>query len=499
MGSITTPSSKRTVTSDDISTLKSLLSSTNATVLTPDNSAEYSASIARWSSAARKPAGVVVVPTTADEVAIVVKYASDQGIDLAVKGGGHSTAGVSSTDGGLLIDLNAKMRNVTVDTDKKLFFVQGGAAWGDVDQVGAQHKLATPGGTVADTGVGGLTLGGGYGWLSGQRGLVIDNWVEGTIVLASGEIKKVSPQSDPDLFWAIQGAGQNFGVVTEFVLKAYDQGDVFAGMLIYPPTPDVIEKVVAATNDLYTPNSEGRTKVAGRGAGGVAFGRPPPAEGKVMLMAVIIYFGTEQEAKELYKPLYEAGPVVDTTAMVPYPVTNTLLAPPIGLRASMKGTAYTMPIRAGFVEQVLAEYAKFTDGNDDTGVSLVLFEVYDPSQVVAHDAGSFANRGWHLNGMVCPMWTKEENDQQCRQWARDMTGLFKTELENQAKATGKGVDGGVGLRGKKGATMLYGNYDQYDEKSRDIFGENYPRLQHLKAQYDPGNVFNKLFAITPQA
>ncbi|OCT47022.1 putative FAD binding oxidoreductase [Cladophialophora carrionii] len=499
MGSITTPASKRTITSDDISSLKSLLSATNATVLTPDNATEYSASIKRWSSAAQKPAGVVVVPTTADEVAIAVKYASDQGIDLAVKGGGHSTAGVSSTNGGLLIDLNAKMRNVTVDTDKKLFHVQGGAAWGDVDQVGVQHGLATPGGTVADTGVGGLTLGGGYGWLSGQRGLVIDNWVEGTIVLATGEIKKVSPESDADLFWAIQGAGQNFGVVTEFVLKAYDQGDVFAGMLIYPPVPDVIEKVVAATNELYTPNSEGRTKVAGRGAGGVAFGRPPPAEGKVMLMAVIIYFGTEQEAKELYRPLYEAGPVVDTTAMVPYPVTNTLLAPPIGLRASMKGTAFTMPIRTGFVQDVLAEYTKFTDGNDDTGISLVLFEVYDPSQVVAHDAGSFANRGWHLNGMVCPIWTKEEHDQHCRQWARDMTALFKTELENQAREAGQGVDGGVGLRGKKGATMLYGNYDQYDEKSRDIFGENYPRLQKLKAQYDPGNVFNKLFAITPQA
>jgi hypothetical protein len=404
---------------------------------------------------------VVVVPQNAEEVSIVVKYASEQGIDLAVKGGGHSTAGVSSTNGGLLIDLNAKMRKVDVDLEKKLFIVQGGAAWGDVDQVGAKHNLATVGGTVTDTGVGGLTLGGGYGWLSGQRGLVIDNWVQSTIVLATGEIRKVSKETDADLFWALQGAGQNFGVVTEFVLKAYDQGEVFAGMLIYPPTPEIIDKVVAATNDLYTPDANGKTIVAGRGAGGVALARPPPAEGKVMLLAVIIYFGTEQEGKKLYKALYDAGPVVDTTAMVPYPVTNTLLAPPIGLRASMKGTAFTMPIRTSFVHKALDAYTQFTDGNNDTGISLVLWEVYDPAQVVAHEAGSFANRGWHLNGMVCPIWSKPEHDAHCRQWARDMTALFKKELEEVAgEKTGNGVEGGVGLRGKKGATMLYGNYDR---------------------------------------
>ncbi|KIX99948.1 uncharacterized protein Z520_04586 [Fonsecaea multimorphosa CBS 102226] len=500
MGSIT-QSSNRSITNDDISSLKSLLSSTNATVLTPQDEEAYSASIKRWSSAAQKPAGVVVVPSNADEVASVVKYATDQGIDLAVKGGGHSTAGVSSTNGGLLIDLNSKMRQVDVDLERKVFIIQGGAAWGDVDQAGVKHGLATVGGTVADTGVGGLTLGGGYGWLSGQRGLVIDNLVECTIVLATGEIKRASEKENPDLFWALRGAGQNFGVVTEFVLKAYDQGDVFAGMLIYPPTSEVIEKVVAATNDLYTPDTNGKTKVAGRGAGGIAFARPPPAEGKVMLLAVIIYFGGEAEAREKYKALYDIGPVVDTTAMVSYPVINTVLAPPIGLRASMKGTSFTMPIRAGFVEEVLSEYTKFTDANDDTGISLVLWEVYDPNQVVAHDdVGSFANRGWHLNGMICPIWTKETNDQECRQWARDLTALFKAELERQANVeTGKGVEGGVGLKGNKGATMLYGNYDQYDEKSRDIFGENYPRLQKLKAQYDPANMFNKLFAVTPQS
>ena len=319
--------------------------------------------------------------------------------------------------------------------------------------------------------MGGLVLGGGYGWLSGQHGLSIDCLVEATVVLATGEIVKASETENPDLFWALRGAGQNFGAVTEFVLKAFDQGDVWAGLLIFPPVPELIEKIVDATNELYTPDEvsgkgegKGKTKVAGRGAGGIAIARPPPAGGQVMILVSIIYFGTAEEAKSIYKPLYDLEPVVDTTAMVPYPTVNTILAPPIGLRASMKGAAFSMPIRTGFVMEVLDNYVKFTEGNDDTHVSLILWEIYDPAQVVAREeegqGGSFANRGWHLNGLICPLWTKMENDQVCRQWAREINEMFKKELEAQGKETGAGVDGGVGLRGKKGAVLLYGNYDR---------------------------------------
>ncbi|KAK4949815.1 hypothetical protein LTR10_011657 [Elasticomyces elasticus] len=497
MGSLSA-SQKRGINPEDIDALRSLLSTTGGTLLTPHDEA-YPASIKRWSRAAEKPAGAVLTPSTAEQVCIALKYASEQNIDVAVKGGGHSTAGVSSTNGGLLIDLNAKMRGVEVDTSSKILRVQGGCTWGDVDQEANKHGLATVGGTVADTGVGGLLLGGGYGWLSGQHGLSIDCLVEATVALATGGIVKASAQENPDLLWALQGAGQNFGVVTEFVLKAFDQADAFAGLLIFPPTPDLIDKVVTATNDLYTADREGKTKVAGRGAGGIAIARPPPAGGQVMLLVSIIYFGSEHEAKQIFKPLYDLGPVLDTTAVVPYPAVNTILAPPIGLRASMKGAAFTVPVRPQFVSDVLAEYVKFTDGNDDTSNSVILFEMYDPAQVVARETGSFANRGWHLNGLVLPMWTKQENDKSCRQWARDVNEMFKKELESHGKATGKGVDGGVGVRGDKGAVLLYGNYDQYDERSRDIFGQNYSRLQSLKSKYDPTSVFDKLFAIAPQA
>lgn len=458
MGSIS-ETSKRSITDKDISALKELLAGNSPTLLTSEDS-KYPASIARWSAAAQKPAGLVLAPKSNEEISIAVKYAAEQGIDVAVKGGGHSTAGVSSTDGGLLIDLNAYMRNVEVEVEKKLLRVQGGCNWGDVDNAGFKYGLATVGGTVTDTGVGGLALGGGYGFLSGQRGLTIDNLVEATVVLASGEIVTASKDAHPDLFWALSGAGQNFGVVTEFVLRAYDQGEVWAGMLIFPPTPEVIEKLVVALNDLYTADKNGKTNGAGLAAGGLVFMRPPPTFEQIAVAIPTMYFGTETEAKQVFKAFYDIGPLADTASIVPYPVINTLMAPPIGLRASMKGAAYTMPLRKEFVEEVLSNFTQFTDGNEDARGSLIFYEMYDPVKVVGSDFGSFANRGTHMNGMICPLWTKPENDQAFRKWARDINEMFKEELKKSGLETGKGVDGGVGVRGNKGAVLLYGNYDR---------------------------------------
>lgn len=182
----------------------------------------------------------------------------------------------------------------------------------------------------------------------------------------------------------------------------------------------------------------------------------------------------------------------------------------------MKGAAFVLPIREQFFTDMLTKYDDFNTRCDDAAASVVAWEVYDPTKVVASDEGCFANRGYHLNSLIMPLWTKAENDQQCRQWAREMSLMFKHELEAHGQTTSKGVEGGASVRGHKGAVLLYGNYDvrlqlcsghrddgadvlqQYDEKSKDIFGENYARLQTLKAKYDPTNMFNKLFPITPE-
>ncbi|KAM0704888.1 hypothetical protein Q7P35_007675 [Cladosporium inversicolor] len=496
-----TSGSKRSVTNEDITALRALLSTTAAKVLTPSDP-DYATSIARWSRAAEKPAGASIIPTTAAEVGIALKYANDHDIDLAVKGGGHSTAGASSTSGGLLVDLRAGMRGVRVDAEKQLLYVQGGAVWGEVDAKAWEYGLATVGGTVADTGVGGLTLGGGYGVLSGERGLVIDNMVGATVVLANGEVVYASEKEHQELFWALRGAGQNFGATVEFVLKASPQGDVFMGMMVFAPTAENTRRLVRAANELHGfEEGEGgpRTKADGKTMTLMAVAKPPPAGGQTMILVLVSCNTDEATGRELYKAFIDIGPVMDTLGMGPYPKVNQQVPAITGMRSSMKGAAFVMPLREEFVHSVLATYEEFTASCADAKDSLVAWELYDPCVVAKLENGSFANRGLHLNSLIMPTWSKEENDQLCRQWARDASNMFKKEIEAHGKMASEGIEGGASIRGCKGAVMLYGNYDQYDERSKDIFGEHYDRLSQIKAKYDPKNMFNKLFAITPAA
>lgn len=320
MGSI--GENKRLVSKEDVDRLRQLLSGTQAEVRSPTDTG-YDKSIDRWSKAAEKPAGVAIAPTCSEDVSIVVKYAAQNGLDLAVKGGGHSTAGVSSTDGGILVDLHSKMRKVTVDTEKKLLRVQGGALWSDVDDAAWEHGLATVGGTVADTGVGGLTLGGGYGVLSGAYGLVIDNCVSFETVTGNGDVVTSSKDENEDLFWGLRGAGQNFGITTVFVLQAYPQSKIYMGTMLFPAKEEIIAKLVDALNDLYRvkETSQGpQTKSKGKAMSLVGFAKPPPAEGATMVLMNAVYDGSEEEGKKMFQPFFDIGPAVNEMRMVCYTV-----------------------------------------------------------------------------------------------------------------------------------------------------------------------------------
>lgn len=300
-----------------ISSLRDLLSGTTAHVLTPSDNG-YEKSIERWSRAAEKPAGVCIVPTSTAEVATAVKYATTNHLDIAVKGGGHSTSGASSTHGGILIDLG-RMRNVRVDEQNQLLYVQGGALWSDVDAAAWEYGLATVGGTVADTGVGGLTLGGGYGVLSGLYGLVIDNLVGATVVLASGEVKHASRDENPDLLWALQGAGQNFGVTTEFVLQAYPQKETYQGTMLFPCTPANISAVVSFMNDLFavhqadtSSTTSPGTKTAGRALVLFGLAKPAPMDYQTVLLVNAHYAGSKADGLACYQPLLDLNPIMNT-------------------------------------------------------------------------------------------------------------------------------------------------------------------------------------------
>ncbi|KAI7372242.1 hypothetical protein KC336_g20700 [Hortaea werneckii] len=323
--------------------------------------------------------------------------------------------------------------------------------------------------------------------------------VSATIVLANGEIKKASKEENPDLFWSLLGAGQNMGVTCEFVLQAYPQKEVFMGTLAFLPTPENISKVIKAVNDLYTVPASGRSKSQGRGMGLLGLVKPPEAGGNTVILFAASYDGPEEEGRQLFRPLVDIGPIMNTMAKAPYPNVNRMVPTVPGMRSSMKGAAYVMPIREEFFMDMFEKYEQFNAECDDAGASVVAWELYDPCKVVEYDTGCFANRGLHLNGLIMPMWSKADNDQLCRQWARDMSNRFKREIEVHGLPPSKGIEGGASVRGNKGAVLLYGNYDQYDEISKDIFGQHYERLQEIKAKYDPSNMFNKLFPITPAA
>ena len=425
-----------------------------------------------------------MIPEHESTVALVLPWVVKNNIELAIKGGGHSTAGASSTDTGLVIDL-ALLAHTVVNPRAETLRVGGGATWFQVDAALARHGLSTVGGTVSDTGVGGLTLGGGYGWLSGKYGLVIDNLISVKVVLASGEIITASDKENSDLFWGLRGAGQNFGVAVEFVFQAYDQDKVWAGPLIFPPP--ALPQVVEVINQLVP-------TLSGIGSAGIGFARPEAAGRQAVVLVPIFFDGTEEEGKDAFKALLDLAPVANMVKYVDYAVANQQMNIPAGHRASMKGVAFKMPVRPEFAQEVFENYVKMTEDIPDASDSVLLFEIFNPGQVcklATNKDMAFANRGHHFNGLVCPLWNDASNDEACRQWSRDMESIFAKELK-AAKTAGE-------TDADKDAVMRYGNYEHYEQRGRDIFGINYDRLAALKKRYDPTNIFNKLFTVTPAA
>jgi FAD/FMN-containing dehydrogenase len=205
----------------------------------------YEESLVRWAANAVKKAGIVVQATCLDDIVKTVNFANQNNLDFAVCCGGHSTSGSSSSEGGVVLDMR-KLNKVRVDFEKKLIYAQGGASFGDVDDEAWKYGLATVGGVVNHTGIGGLTLGGGFGHLTGKYGLTIDNLMGATMVTADGKVRELSANENEDLFWAIRGCGANFGVVYEFIYKAYEQKEVFAGILVFPP--EKLDSLVEAFN-----------------------------------------------------------------------------------------------------------------------------------------------------------------------------------------------------------------------------------------------------------
>ncbi len=385
-----------------------------------------------------------MLATSAADISASVLFARTWSLDIAVCGGGHSTGGGSSSAGGLVIDLS-QMRSVTVDKASKTITAQGGCLWEDVDNVAYEHGLATVGGTINHTGVGGLTLGGGYGWLSGEHGLVIDNLLAVQMVLADGSIVTASQSENTDLFWAVRGAGQSFGVAVEFSYRAYVQeSSVWAGQMAFPPNN--LEAVAAAANQIHLSTKGNSGLILG-------FARPPPMFAPIVL-AVVYFNGPASEGEKYFAPLLALSPLMNNCASMPYPKLNSMInhVVPHGGRKVSKGATFATPLRAAFFRSIFDEYISFMSQNPDI-FNVVLFEFLPEDKVCAvpRAATSFANRGQHQNALICPKWTDATQDEKARTWAMEMASKFTEEM-------GRGKrDGDVKMETE--GTGQYGNYD----------------------------------------
>ncbi|KAF8639953.1 hypothetical protein AX17_001203 [Amanita inopinata Kibby_2008] len=443
--------------------------------------ADYVEAIARWAANAVRKASVVAFVKDEEDVALAIEYAKDNNLSVAIRGGGHSTSGASSADGGVVIDLSRYLNGVTVDAKKQIAFVGGGALWETVDRTAIKFGLATVGGTVNHTGVGGLTLGGGFGWLTGSHGLALDNVVQATVVTADGSVLTASETENPHLFFGIRGGGCNFGVITQFVLKLHPQRPtVFAGLLVYPLT--LWEKVVNIAAEWWPKvgEKEGMLLLLTKGP-----------HNEPIIVCVVFYNGTVEEGKARFKPLFDIGPVLDTTREVPYEEVNCLQNEYAkhGQGVYMKGVAHDGPIPSCFertikkLDELQLRDIKYS----------ILFEYFPLTKVAAIPIGTTAiRRTIKPNALVVLYWDNTACD------GTDKARVAAYELCAS-------ILGDRSLLNDP-ATFGYSNYDQealFDSKGRLLdrteltFGDNYPKLQQIKKMYDPQNIFNKWFPIVP--
>ncbi|UKZ52882.1 hypothetical protein TrVGV298_006669 [Trichoderma virens] len=432
-------------------------------ILTPGDEG-YLESLKRWSEASVKPAAVVVQPDNAEEVSKTVKYATANAIPLTVMSGGHATSGSSSSDGGMVLDLR-RINSVHVNPAGQTVTFGGGCKWAQVDEACAKHGLATVGGTVNHTGVGGFILGGGMGWLTPKLGLTIDNLLSAQVVLADGSIVTASEKENDDLFWALRGAGQNFGVVTSFTLRLYHQEKVYAGPIIF--TLDKLPAVVAFTNWFHHNHTGNEAFWAG--VCGSAPGASDPA-----IMCMVFRSGSQKEGEEFYKPLLNLGPLNVLAAEMQYHKANDLVPHcEERVRRLQGGANFVMPLDVDFVQRIADEFLAFVEDKGIGGGSMCMFECVPWGKVISvpKDATAYPSRGEFYHFATVIMWQDEELDDEVRQFQRNLLGKVR----------------------EKGHQGPGGQYANYVEKMNPklMFGDSLGRLRVLKKKFDPNNVFYK--------
>ena len=447
---------------EQIAKLRSVL---NGNVVLPADP-NYEETRRIWNATINKRPAAIIRCADANDVPHVITFARENGLELSIRGAGHNIAGNSLCDGGLTLDFSG-MKNVRVDNAKKRAYVEPGATLGDFDMAVQAHGLATPVGINSTTGIAGLTLGGGFGWLTRKYGLTIDNLVSAEVITADGNRITASEDSHAGLFWAIRGGGGNFGVVTQFEFKLYPVGpEILAGLIVFPFSQ--AKQVLSQYREFVkSAPLELNVWIVLRQAPPLPF-LPTDVHGKEVVVLPVFYAGEISEGEKLIQPMRGFGkPLGEHIGPMPYTqwqkAFDGLLTP--GARNYWKSHNFTK--LADGVLDAMIEYA----GKLPSSQCEIFLGLLDGvSNAVPADATAYGPRDAKFALNVHSRWDAETQDEKCIGWARE---FFKASAPYASKGA-------------------YVNFMTEEEGARveSAYASNYDRLREMKRRYDPDNFFH---------
>ena len=444
---------------------ETLKSSIEGKVLVPDDPG-YEEARQVWNAMIDRRPAVIVQCVQADDVPPVIRFARKNGLQLSIRGAGHNIAGNALCDNGLTIDFS-RMKNVRVDAGKKRAYVEPGATLADLDEATQAHSLATPVGINSTTGIAGLTLGGGFGWLTRKYGMTVDNLVSVDMITAEGKKLRASESENADLFWAIRGGGGNFGVVTQFEFQLFPLGpEIVAGLIVFPfnQAKQILTKYRQFVNSAP---EELNVWVVLRKAPPLPF-LPESVHGKEVVILPIFYSGAVAEAEKLIAPLRAFGTALgEHIGAQPYvqwqKAFDPLLTP--GARNYWKSHNFT-ELADGALDAIIESAAKLPSPQCEIFMGLIAGA---PNRIAA-DAMAYGHRDAKFVLNVHGRWDEAKDDQKGIGWAREFF-----------KASAPYASAGA-----------YVNFMTEEEGDRvaAAYGSNYERLVEIKRRYDPANVFH---------
>src|SRR4051812_46405602 len=412
----------------------------------------------------KRPAVIVKCRDPRDVIA-AIDIARARAAEVSVRSGGHGVTGAQMSNGGITIDLTP-MKRITVDPAARTARAQAGVTWGELDAATQEHGLAVTGGRVPSTGIAGLTLGAGSGWLERKLGFTCDNLIEADVVTADGRFVRANESENSDLLWALKGGGGNFGVVTQFTYRLHPVGPLlYGGMLVFPPF---------ASRDIARAYREFMRDAPDEVGGALAFLTAPPEEfvpeqarGKPAVGIIVAYTGDPDEGERAFKPLKDLGPAVDLTGPMPYVAIQQLIEPgnPPGRRNYWKADLLDdLPDEA--IDEIADAHMRMV-----SPFTVLLFQPLGGAVArVPADATALGRRDAAWAYHVISQWEDAGDDERNIEWSRAV-----------AKSLEPSASGGV---------YITYTSDTGDARVRDAFRDHYDRLVTIKDRYDPGNMFH---------